>query len=123
MKIITSLGIVQLMYKQGNKEQKEELEWFLKNNPIETIKLFCDRVKGHIFELQEIRKIHGIKNWNEIAVKNWSKSLDFKGFAFKKNERDKMRPNVFMQELNARYKYLQSKCHSENVEAPFEDRK
>ena len=34
-----------------------------------------------------------------------------------------MRPNVFIQELNARYKYLQSKCHSENMEAPFEDRK
>lgn len=32
--IIISLGIIQLIYKNGNKEQKEELEWFLKKNTL-----------------------------------------------------------------------------------------
>ena len=91
----------------------------MKNNPTETVKLFHDRVKANIHELEEIRKVHGCKNWNEIAVKNWSKSLDFKGFAFKKNERDRMRPNVLLQELNVRYKYLQSKCHLNDTDTPF----
>ena len=81
---IISLGIVQLIYKNGNKDQKEELEWFLKRNTFEATKLFSDRVKTQIIELEEIKKIHGLKNWNEVAQKNWQKSQDFKGFAFKK---------------------------------------
>lgn len=68
-----------------------------------------DRVKSQIIELEEIKKIHGLKNWNEVAVKNWSKSQDFKGFAFKKNEKDKMKPNIFINELNIRLKYLECK--------------
>ena len=82
---IISLGIVQLIYKNGNKDQKEELEWFLKRNTFEATKLFSDRVKTQIIELEEIKKIHGLKNWNEVAQKNWQKSQDFKGFAFKKS--------------------------------------
>ena len=85
------------MYKNSREEQREELEWFLKTNPIEAAKLFIDRIKNQLIELDEIKKIHGYKNWNEVASKNWNKSLDFKGFAFKKNEKDKMRSNIFLQ--------------------------
>lgn len=44
-----------------------------------------------------------------MAQKNWQKSQDFKGFAFKKSEKDKMKSNIFLNELNIRLKYLECK--------------
>lgn len=38
------MGIVQLIYKNCNKDQREELEWFLKINSIEACKVIKERV-------------------------------------------------------------------------------
>ena len=41
--------------------------------------LFRQRLKSMKVELEEIRTVHGLRNWNEISLKNWTKSLDIKG--------------------------------------------
>jgi histone deacetylase complex regulatory component SIN3 len=50
--------------------------------------------------LQSIRDIHAIKAWNDVAVKNFYKALDLKGFEFKKNEKERMKNQYFLAELN-----------------------
>lgn len=56
--------------------------------------------------MSNVRQIHAIKNWSEIATKNFYKALDLKGFEFKKNEKDKMRNQYLIHELSERLKIL-----------------
>lgn len=77
---IISMGIIQLIYKNCNKEQKEEFEWHLKTNQYETLKILKDRVHFQIKEMESIKSIHAIRAWSEVALKNFSKALDLKGF-------------------------------------------
>lgn len=42
------MGIIQLIYKNCNKEQKEELEWHLKTNQYDTLKILRDRIHFQI---------------------------------------------------------------------------
>lgn len=35
-----SMGVLQLIYKNCHRDQKEEIEWFLKANETEALKLF-----------------------------------------------------------------------------------
>jgi histone deacetylase complex regulatory component SIN3 len=77
---IISMGIIQLVYKNCNKEQKEELEWHLKTNQCETLRILRDRVHFQIKEMESIKSIHAIRAWYEVASKNFSKALDLKGF-------------------------------------------
>ena len=53
-----------------------------------------------------IRDVHASKAWNETASKNFYKALDLKGFQFKKNEKEKMKAQYFITELNERNKIL-----------------
>lgn len=56
-----------------------------------------------------MRSIHGLRNWTEIANKNFHKALDFKGHEFKRTEKLKMKAGVFLDELKVRINYLKSK--------------
>lgn len=47
--------------------------------------MFKERVLMQVNELKNIKEIHAIKNWSEVAMKNFFKALDLKGFEFKKN--------------------------------------
>lgn len=72
------------MYKNFSKEQKEEFEYHLGKIQPAVLNLLSHRLKAQKAELQDIRQIHGIKTWLEIANKNFSKSLDIKGHEFKR---------------------------------------
>ena len=82
---VVGLGGLQMLYKNSHKDQKEELEWLLRTADIETCKVFKERVQFQVNELKNIKEIHAIKNWSEVANKNFFKALDLKGFEFKKN--------------------------------------
>lgn len=77
---IIGLGSLQMIYKNTHRDQKEELEWFLKTANLETCKVFKERVELQVNELKNIKEIHAIKNWSEVANKNFFKALDLKGF-------------------------------------------
>ena len=47
-----------------------------------------------------IKDIHALKNWTDVANKNFAKSLDLKSYEFKKGEKEKLRGPAFIQELN-----------------------
>jgi len=55
-----------------------------------------DRLALQINELKGIKEIHAIKNWSEVAIKNFYKALDLKGFEFKKNEKERMKNSFFI---------------------------
>jgi histone deacetylase complex regulatory component SIN3 len=84
---IVGLGGLQMIYKNSHRDQKEELEWFLKTADVDTCRLFKERLMAQLNELKNIKDIHAIKNWSEVANKNFFKALDVKGFEFKKNEK------------------------------------
>jgi histone deacetylase complex regulatory component SIN3 len=42
--------------------------------------MFKNRLSHQIGELNSIKNIHSLKNWTEIANKNFYKALDIKGF-------------------------------------------
>ena len=88
-----------MIYKNTHRDQKEELEWFLKTSNFETCKVFKERVELQVNELRNIKEVHAIKNWSEVANKNFFKALDLKGFEFKKNEKEKMKATFFITEL------------------------
>lgn len=46
--------------------------------------------------MESIKSIHAIRAWYEVALKNFSKALDLKGFEFKKNEKEKMKSTYFV---------------------------
>jgi hypothetical protein len=48
---VISMGIVQLIYKNCTKEQKEEMEWHLKTNQYEMLKILRDRI---LFQIKEM---------------------------------------------------------------------
>lgn len=47
--------------------------------------MFKNKLDTELVELKNVRDVHAIKAWNEIANKNYFKALDLKGFEFKKN--------------------------------------
>ena len=61
--------------------------------------MFKERIEFQVIELKNIKEVHAIKNWSEVANKNFFKALDLKGFEFKKNEKDKMKATFFISEL------------------------
>jgi histone deacetylase complex regulatory component SIN3 len=95
-----------MLYKNCHRDQKEELEWYLKTIDLETCKLFKERVQAQVNELKNIKEVHAIKNWSEVANKNFFKALDLKGFEFKKNEKEKMKAAFFLSELQDRHKLM-----------------
>ena len=114
------MGIVQLIYKNCTKEQKEEIEWHLKTNQSETLKILKDRIHFQIKEMESIKSIHAIRTWYEVASKNFSKALDLKGFEFKKNEKEKMKSTYFITELHERANNLQNGGEAKlNLMIPF----
>ena len=52
----------------------------MKNNQYETLDILKDRVQFQIKEMEQIKSIHAIRAWYEVASKNFSKALDLKGF-------------------------------------------
>ena len=96
MNRVISMGVLQIIYKNSHRDQKEELEWFLKTANLETCKIFKERVETQINELKTIKEVHAIKSWSEVANKNFFKALDLKGFEFKKNEKEKMKSTFFL---------------------------
>lgn len=44
--------------------------------------------------------------WNEVAQKNFYKSLDFKNHEFKRIEKLKLRNQTFIDEINSNIQYL-----------------
>lgn len=74
-----NFGVIQYVYKNATKEQKNEVEYYFKHNTLETCQVMIYRLGQQLTEISEIRNIHGIRNWSEVASKNWNKSLDFKG--------------------------------------------
>ena len=115
------MGALQMIYKNCHREQREGLEWFLKSNPVETCKLFKERIAAQIAELEGIKEIHAIKAWNEVAAKNYFKALDL-GFEFKKNEKDHMKANFFLAELQERVRTLDNGGENKTL-LSFEDKK
>lgn len=77
---IISMGIIQFIYKNCTKDQKEELEWHLKTNQTESLKIIKERIGFQIKEMESIKSIHAIRTWYQVAFKNFSKALDLKGF-------------------------------------------
>lgn len=74
--------------------------------------------------MEKIKSIHAIRAWYEVALKNFSKALDLKGFEFKKNEKEKMKSTYFMTELHERASSLLNGGEAKGYLAiPFEDRK
>ena len=104
---IIGLGSLQMIYKNCHRDQKEEIEWFLKTADHETCKMFKERIEFQVVELKNIKEVHAIKNWSEVANKNFFKALDLKGFEFKKNEKDKMKATFFISELQERHKLME----------------
>lgn len=50
----------------------------------DTLIVFESRMKSQYAELMEMRSIHGLRTWTEVANKNFQKALDFKGHEFKR---------------------------------------
>lgn len=46
--------------------------------------IFQTRLRSQQTELQDMRNIHGLRTWQDVANKNWKKSLDLKGHEFKR---------------------------------------
>ena len=107
MNKVISMGVLQIIYKNSHRDQKEELQWFLKTANLETCKVFKERVETQINELKTIKEVHAIKNWSQVANKNFFKALDLKGFQFKKNEKEKMKATFFLSELQERHKLME----------------
>jgi histone deacetylase complex regulatory component SIN3 len=59
-----------------------------------------------LHDLKTIKEIHANKSWNEVALKNFYKALDLKGFEYKKNEKERMKGTYFITELAERTKML-----------------
>ena len=59
--------------------------------------------------MTDMRSIHGLRTWTEVANKNFQKALDFKGHEFKRTEKMKMKAAVFLDELKVRINYLNSR--------------
>lgn len=116
-------GIIQYVYRNATKEQKDEFEYHLKKNPYDTCCIFRDRMKTQLNDLREIRTIHGLKNWNEIATKNTLKSLDIKGHEFKRTQKIRMKPNIFLEELKFKVNYLEKRGACRSFETPFQEKK
>jgi hypothetical protein len=60
---IISMGIIQFIYKNCTKDQKEELEWHLKTNQTESLKIIKERIGFQIKEMESIKSIHAIRTW------------------------------------------------------------
>jgi histone deacetylase complex regulatory component SIN3 len=91
----------------------------LKDHPKETCRVFRNKLENEMNELKNLREIHAIKAWNEIANKNYFKALDLKGFEFKKNEKLKMKNQYFINELNERNKILANGGEIKSVTLSF----
>lgn len=48
---IISMGIIQFIYKNCTKDQKEQLEWHLKTNQTESLKIIKERIGFQIKEM------------------------------------------------------------------------
>lgn len=70
-----------------------------------------------------MRNIHGLRTWQDVANKNWKKSLDLKGHEFKRIEKLKMKAGVFLDELKTRVNYLKSRGENGSFDTPFEEKK
>lgn len=44
IKKIIDLGVLQIIYKNGHKDQKDEIEWHMKANELEACRIFKARV-------------------------------------------------------------------------------
>lgn len=66
-----------------------------------------------------MRSIHGLRTWNDVANKNWKKSLDLKGHEFKRIEKMKMKAGVFLDELKIRVDHLKSRGQNDSFNTPF----
>lgn len=106
---VVCMGIIQALYKNAQKEQKEELEVCMKSNRVETCSVIRQRMLDQLAALQNIREVHGLKAWHETAEKNFYKSLDRKCFELKKNEREFVKQSHFDLELEERLKQLKNK--------------
>lgn len=60
---IISMGIIQFIYKNCTKDQKEQLEWHLKTNQNESLKIIKERIGFQIKEMESIKSIHAIRTW------------------------------------------------------------
>lgn len=79
------MNIIQTIYKNTTKDQKEDLQRELKNNLIKTCGSIKLRIVNQSQALKTIRDVHAYKIWMEVAEKNFVKSLDRKCSEFKRN--------------------------------------
>ena len=79
LQLFLCLGIPQILYKNFSKEQKEEFEYYLAKVQYQSLNLLKHRLNAQNVELKDIRNVHGLKNWQEVAGRNFIKSLDIKG--------------------------------------------
>lgn len=54
-----------------------------------------------------------------MAVKNFFKALDLKGFEFKKNEKERMKSTFFISELQERNKLMEKGGECKNMMIAF----
>jgi histone deacetylase complex regulatory component SIN3 len=59
----------------------------MKANRAETCLVVRQRMVEQLTALRNIREVHGMRLWHDVAEKNFHKSLDRKCFEMKKNER------------------------------------
>lgn len=67
------------------------------------------RIINQSSALKNIRDVHGIKAWLEVAEKNFVKSLDRKCSEFKRNERDNTKAQFFEGEVEEKLRLLRKK--------------
>ena len=106
---VIGMNIIQTIYKNTTKEQKEDLEKQLKHNLLNTCLALKQRVEHQRTALENIRNIHGIKAWMDVADKNFVKSLDRKSSEFKRNEKENTKLQFFETEAEEKLKCLRRK--------------
>jgi histone deacetylase complex regulatory component SIN3 len=71
----------------------------MKSNRVETCNIIRQRMADQLAAMSNIREVHGLRAWHEVADKNYYKSLDRKCFELKKNEREYIKQAHFDAEL------------------------
>lgn len=64
MNLALSLGVIQIIYKNVNKDQKQIFEDSASQNLYAFVGILQKRVKKVLLELEEIRQLYSVKLWN-----------------------------------------------------------
>lgn len=61
---VISLGVLQMLYRNASKEQKDALEDLLNSVTLQTVRLWQERIRKVMEELQQYKKLYATKTWN-----------------------------------------------------------